>query len=802
MIDDLVKQLDLEEKVSLLSGQDLWSLPAIPRIGLRSLVMSDGPIGVRGTGWAPDDPSVALPSPTALAAAWDVDLAERAGRLLGQESRRKGVHVLLGPTVNLHRTPLNGRHFECYSEDPLLTAEIAVGFVRGVQDHGVATTVKHLVGNDFETDRMEVDVQIGEQALRELYLAPFEQVVREGGWGVMSAYNGVNGSPMASNKRLQDDILKGEWGFDGVVVSDWRAARSTVGAALGGLDIAMPNLENPWGAALIDAVRTGLVPEKVIDDKVRRVLLLAQRVGALDGGSPVPSPPDLDGDTVAHEVAARSFVLVRNENFTLPLKPRALSKVAVIGALAQDARVLGGGSAQVAPPHTISPLDGLTAALSEVEVTYAVGADPRPFLPAAHGEQWSNIRMTIGGRSFPLDRTAVRWIGSPPGGLPLDAVDGLRLEAEFTPSQAGAHTFAISGFGTFTLTVGDRLLYDGTLHPPGAGRAELLLSPREERFEVSLSAGVPVKVVLEQTITQGAAHSVATTLGYRPPSPDADGMIEEAVRLAAESDVAVVVVGTTEQVESEGFDRTSLALPGRQDELVARVAAANPRTVVVVNAGAPVLMPWAEDVCAILLTWFPGQEAGAALADVLLGVLEPGGRLPTTWPRREEDCPVLAIEPRDGVVAYSEGIFIGYRGWLRSGVAPLYAFGHGLGYTDWRYDSIAVDASEAMVTLTNTGSRAGREVVQLYVGPSPVDPSRPERWLAGFENVEAEPGETVTVRVPLPPRTFETWTAAGWQRMPGHYRIIAAHALDDPRLEETLTLRGTPMGQVAEAEPS
>nr|WP_296066255.1 glycoside hydrolase family 3 C-terminal domain-containing protein [uncultured Actinoplanes sp.] len=785
-VDDLIELLDLEEKVSLLAGQDLWSLPAIPRIGLRSIVMSDGPIGVRGTGWAPDDPSIALPSPTALAAAWDTELAERAGRLLGQESRRKGVHVLLGPTVNLHRTPLGGRHFECYSEDPLLSAEIAVGFVRGVQEHGVATTVKHLVGNDFETDRMQVDVRIGERALRELYLAPFERVVQAGGWGLMSAYNGVNGSPMAANKLLQDDILKGEWGFDGVVVSDWRAARSTVGSALGGLDIAMPNLENPWGAALVDAVRTGLVPEEIIDEKVRRVLRLAARVGAL--GSPQITPPaGLDGDAVAHEVAARSFVLVRNESSILPLAAAALTKVAMIGALATDARVLGGGSAQVAPPHTISPLEGLTRALSGVDVEHAIGADPRPFLPAGHGEQWSDIRMTIGGRSFPLDHTAVRWIGSLPGGLELDAVDGLRLSATFTPLADGEHTFAVSGFGTFALTVADQLLYDGTLHPPGATRADLLLSPKEQRAGVTLAAGVPVTVVLDQTIAPGAAHSVATTLGHRPPSPDEDGMIEEAVRLASASDVAVIVVGTTEQVESEGFDRTSLALPGRQDELVARVAAVNPRTVVVVNAGSPVLMPWSDDVAAILLTWFPGQEAGAALADVLLGVAEPGGRLPTTWPRRAEDCPVLEIKPVDGVVEYAEGIFMGYRGWLRSGVAPLYAFGHGLGYTTWQYEDLAVNADEAVVTLSNTGARTGREVVQLYVGPSPIDPSRPERWLAGFANVEAAPGETVTVRIPLPSRTFESWDD-GWQRRAGDYRVIAAHALDDPRLEASLKI--------------
>ncbi len=786
-VERLVGQLSLDEKVSLLAGQDFWSLPAIDRIGLRSLVMSDGPIGVRGTGWAPDDPSVALPSPTALAAAWDPELAVLAGRVLGQEARRKGVHVVLGPTVNLHRTPLGGRHFECYSEDPLLSAAVAVGFVHGVQEHGVGTTVKHLVGNDFETDRRTVDVRIGERALREIYLVPFERVVAAGGWGVMSAYNGVNGSPMAANRRIQQEILKDEWGFDGVVVSDWRAARSTVGSALGGLDIAMPRLENPWGDALVAAVRNGDVPVDVIDEKVRRVLRLAQRVGALDGGPAIVPPPNVSGDAVAHELAVRSFVLARNENFALPLEPAALTRVAVLGALAADARVLGGGSAQVSPPHVVSPLDGLSRALSGVDVEYAVGADPRPFLPAARGPEWSGTTVTIGDHSFGVQAAAVRWIGSLPGGLDRDEVDGLTLATTFTPETGGEHTFGVSGFGTFELEINDEIAYAGALHRRGAGREELLLSPREQRVTATLAAGRPVRVVLRQTIERGSAHSVATTLGHRPPSPDADGLIEEAVRLAAESDVAVVVVGTTEQVESEGFDRTSLALPGRQDELVSRVAAANPRTVVVVNAGSPVLMPWADEVAAILLTWFPGQEAGAALADVLLGVAEPGGRLPTTWPRREKDCPVLEIAPRDGVVAYEEGVFVGYRGWLRSGHTPLYAFGHGLGYTSWRYEEMAVNETEAMVTLTNTGARQGREVVQVYLAPAAADHDRPKRWLAGFENVSAHPEETVTVRVPLPPRAFQIWDD-GWRTVPGRYRVIAAHALDDDRLVAELTV--------------
>ncbi|MDI6098252.1 glycoside hydrolase family 3 C-terminal domain-containing protein [Actinoplanes sp. NEAU-A12] len=800
-LDDLVRQLSLEEKVSLLTGQDFWSLPAIPRIGLRSLVMSDGPVGVRGTGYAPDDPSVALPSPTALAATWDVALARRAGRLLGQESRRKGVHLLLGPTVNLHRTPLGGRHFECYSEDPLLTGEIAVGFVHGVQEHNVGTTVKHLVGNDFETDRMSVDVRIPERALRELYLAPFERAADAGGWGVMSAYNGVNGAPMAANGRIQDEILKREWGFDGVVVSDWRAARDTVASALGGLDIAMPAMDNPWGPALVEAVRSGLVPEDVIDDKVRRVLRLAARTGALDGYDLPAEPLDDDGDAVAHAVAVGSFVLARNDG-ALPLESGALSRVAVIGALATDARVLGGGSAQVTPRHVISPLDGLRAVLPGVDVAYATGADPRPFLPAAQGPDWAPFRFTIEENAFPVEAASIRWIGDPPGGLDVAGITSLELRTEITPSESGEHVLAISGFGAFELAVGGEKLYQGSLHPPGTGRADLLLHPREERFTVTLEAGVPVPVVLRQSFEPGTAHSVSTTLGHRPPGPDDDGLIAEAVALAAGSDVAVIVVGTTEQVESEGFDRTSLALPGRQDELVARVAAANPRTIVVVNAGSPVLLPWADEVAAVLLTWFPGQEAGAALADVLLGVAEPGGRLPTTWPRREEDCPVLEVRPADGALPYDEGIFIGYRGWSRQAADPLFAFGHGLGYTEWSYDHLACSGSEARVTVTNTGWRAGREVVQVYLSPgtdslpsdggspapdpgSPVE--RPERWLAGFATVDAEPGESVTVTIPIPQRAYQVWND-GWQTLPGTYTVIAAHALDDPRRSVEITV--------------
>ncbi|MFY1687260.1 glycoside hydrolase family 3 C-terminal domain-containing protein [Plantactinospora sp. WMMB782] len=807
--------LDLETRVRLLSGRDFWTLPAVPGIGLGTLVMSDGPIGVRGVRWAPDNPSIALPSPTALAATWDPELARQAGRMLGSECRRNGIHLLLAPTVNLHRSPLGGRHFECYSEDPLLTAEIGVGYVTGVQDLGVGATVKHLVANDSETERMTVDVRVSERALREVYLYPFERIVAAGVWAVMAAYNGVNGHTMTEHAGLLRDLLKREWGFDGVVVSDWTAARSTEASANAGLDVVMPAVGDPWGAALVAAVRAGTVAETEVADKVRRVLRLAGRAGLLDGVPPAVDPADLprppDGAAVAHAVAVNSFVLARNDGDLLPLDPGRLRRVAVLGALADDARIQGGGSALVSPPHAISPLAGLTAALPETELGYAVGADPRLRLPAAGGVAWTPITATLrdaDGRErylTELDRATVRWMGELPDGMPLEELASVELHAVHTPRRSGTALLSVEGFGFLTLTVDGAELFDGPLADPAEEPGTVFRGTLERRFEIPVRAGEPVEVLLRRRIVDGDHPGfVSVTLGHAEPAvaagestaetlldeeSPAEALLDEAVRLSAGADVAVVVVGTTEEVESEGFDRSTLALPGRQDELVRRVAAANPRTVVVVNAGSPVLMPWADEVAAILLTWFPGQQAGVALADVLLGRAEPGGRLPTTWPRRAEDCPALPTTPVDGVLEYSDGVFVGYRGWRAE---PLFPFGHGLGYTDWAYESLTVDETAAgpvaVVTVRNTGRRPGREVVQVYVGPEVADPDRPVRWLAGFAAAAAAPGGTVTVRVPLPERTFQVWESDGWRTRTGRYRVEAAHSLGDLRRTATVDL--------------
>ncbi|ADJ50309.1 beta-glucosidase [Amycolatopsis mediterranei S699] len=822
-VEALLAELDLDAKASLLAGQDVWSLPALPRIGLASMVLSDGPVGVRGKRWSPEDPSVTLPSPTALAASWDPRLAVRAGRLLAQEARRKGVHVLLAPTINLQRSPLGGRHFECYSEDPLLTGMIGAGYVTGVQDGGVAVTVKHFVANDFETERFTVDVRVRERALRELYLAPFELIVRRAKpWGIMAAYNCVNGVTMTQHAELLNGVLRDEWGFDGFVVSDWLAARDTVASANGGLDVAMPGPRTVFGERLAEAVRGGEVDEAVVDAMVRRVLLLADRTGAL-GGSSAPKGSDVDGDAIAREVAHRSFVLLRNETGVLPL--REPQSIALIGALAADPKILGGGSATVFPDHIVSPLDGLKAAIPPgTELGYAPGADPRTTLPTATDISWGprvakpptwgeapdvtdNFRLRATARAadgaelaeFSLRQARIDWIGELPAGLDIGALASVEIAGTFLPEQSGTHTFGVTGPGDLRLTVAGQTVFDGVNLPEGGDIFTSIMQVHEQRRELELTAGEPVDISLTYWIpsemaefARGTFAWVTFALGHRGPVLDPDASLDEAVALAAKSEVAIVVVGTTAEVESEGFDRTSLALPGRQDELVARVAEANRNTVVVVNAGSPVEMPWRDDVAAVLLTWFPGQAGGAALADVLLGREEPGGRLPTTWPAKLEDAPVTDVTPEDGVLEYGEDVYIGYGAWARAGRQPAYWFGHGQGYTTWAYQELDAYPDEeggarVRVRVRNTGTRTGREVVQLYLAPTERG-DRPQRWLAGFASVEARPGQAVDTDIVIAPRSAEVWRD-GWQHIAGEYVLEASHSYAEPRLSTRVVLQ-------------
>ncbi|WP_344570023.1 beta-glucosidase family protein [Streptomyces axinellae] len=838
-VEEALAKLSLPAKAALLGGTDMWSVGPEPGAGFGRLVMSDGPAGVRGENWTPEDPSTALPSPTALGATWDLALAREAGLLLAQEARRKGAHVVLAPTVNLHRTPYGGRHFEAYAEDPELTGVIGAALVSGIQEGGVGTTPKHYVANDSETDRYTVDVRADGRTLREQYLAPFERIVRTARpWGVMAAYNSVNGVTMSEHDTLNNGVLRGEWGFDGVLVSDWTGARSTTACALGGLDLAMPGPDTVYGEHLVAAVRDGRVSEETVDTLVRRVLLLAARAGVLDGAPPaVPPhavPRPLDGEATVRELAARSFVLLRNERSALPLDvPRGgeapgagtVRRVAVSGLPASAPRFGGGGSAQVFPRHVSTPLGALREALpAGVALSYEPGPDPRSRLaPAAPEDGFALTAELHGLDDAELARVrqadgSVRWMGSLPGGAPFADLGRVELTGEFTPAESGTHRLAVRGVGHFRLEAGERVLYDAELLPESEDPAAAFLNPPQRVFLLDAEAGQTVSIRLVHSVAVqglGALFGlVSFELGYGAPAVPDEELIQRAVFAAEEADTALVFVGTTDDSESEGVDRETLALPGRQDELVSRVAAINDRTVVVVNAGAPVLMPWRDEVAAVLLCWFPGEAGGDALADVLLGHEEPGGRLPTTWPEAEDDLPVRQVLPDgDGQLPYAEGPYIGYRAWRRAGAEPAYWFGHGLGYTEWDYEALNIappdpdlsgagvtaadaadtagaedpyiPAAEVTVRVRNSGPRAGREVVQLYLGPE-----GPERKLVAFAVVEAEPGESAEARLTVPLRALQTWdeTHETWQLLPAPYIFTAARSAADFRLTAQLAL--------------
>ena len=803
----LVARLTLEEKVRLLTGRDFWSTWPLPGIGLRPMLMSDGPSGVRGEVWDERSPSLNLPSATALSSSWDTGISRRYGACAAAEARRKNVHIVLGPTINLHRTPLGGRHFEAFSEDPLLTGELAAAYVRGLQDNGVAATPKHYVANDSETDRFTVNVVVSERALREVYLLPFEKAVTEGGaWLVMSAYNSINGVTATENELLETP-LNSEWRFDGVVVSDWTAVRS-LRSAEASQDLVMPAADGRWGAALVAAVRDGRIAEPVIDRKVLRILQLAVRVGALNGFEPAASAPGVpaeDGPGFAREAAAEGTVLLRNAG-ELPWRPERLSRIAVIGQHAAQPRTQGGGSATVVPASTVTPLHGIGAAFPGAQITYETGAVVQDgIVPFAlqtmtnpvTGQPGAHVRfLDAGGKEiFAEERfaSALVYFG---GDAPVARTQRLEFATRLTPGESGPLRIGFASVGRGRIFAGGSLIGEAAATAAGADLGAAFLAPPAVSFPVEVTAGRPVEVRIElepAKLEGGLSNALSVTFGTEPPPSDPQTLIDRAAQAAAAADVAVVVVGTSARGESEGYDRTTLALPGRQDDLVRAVAAANPRTVVVVNAGAPVLMPWREEVSAILLTYFGGQQYGHALADVLTGAREPGGRLPTTWPAGQGDVPVTGTRPADGILPYDEGIHIGYRAWLRTGADPAYPFGYGLGYTTWDLGPPQVSdddgnaATTVRVKVTNTGSRAGKHVLQIYAERADSAVERPVRWLAGFATVRADAGQTITAQIRVPHRTLAYWDA-GWHVEPGTYTLRIGHNVRDLPLALTITL--------------
>ncbi|WP_420368779.1 glycoside hydrolase family 3 C-terminal domain-containing protein [Curtobacterium sp. L1-20] len=796
-IDALLAQLTTEEKVQLLTGRDFWTTWPIEKIGLRRILMSDGPSGVRGEVWDERDPSLNLPSATALSASWDRAIAKRYGAAAAVEARRKGVDVVLGPTINLHRSPLGGRHFEAFSEDPVLTGDLAASYVAGVQENGVAATPKHYIANDYETDRFTASTEVSDRALRELYLLAFEKTVTEAhAWAVMSSYNAINGVTASENDLLETP-LNSEWGFDGIVVSDWTGVRS-VASATASQDVAMPG-PNPWWSEgpLLAAVRDGSVPEAAIDRKVRRILTLAARVGALEGFEPVAAQPVHveDGTAFVREAEAEGTVLVHNTG-VLPLDAPAVSRIAVIGHNADQARTQGGGSATVVPSQVVSPLDGIRAAFPGATVDHAIGAVVQEGIAEfplstitnpATGEAGARVAFVREGEELYVEdrrATALFWFG---GDAPTRQADRLDITTTYTAPSTGTVRIGVGAAGRSRMWIDGELVLDEDVPYEGDQLGAAFLNPPARSVPIAVTVGQQVGIRIEYDVVQDETLGgvLAYQFGTEPSDEDPAVLIAAAVEAARGADVAVVVVGTNSRVESEGYDRSSLALPGHQDDLVRAVAAANPNTVVVVNAGSPVEMPWRDDVAAVLLSWFGGQEYGNALADVLTGAREPGGRLPTTWPAAMADVPVLDVTPVDGKVTYDEGVHVGYRAWLRAGTAPAYPFGHGLGYTTWSIEGVSAtptvregDAVIVTATVANTGDRAGKHVVQVYASRAESVVDRPVRWLVGFAPVRLGAGESTEVSIEVPARAFAHWDGS-WAYEPGTFTLHVGASVAD-----------------------
>ncbi|MDR0593930.1 MAG: glycoside hydrolase family 3 C-terminal domain-containing protein [Bifidobacteriaceae bacterium] len=823
----LVQSLTPEDKARLTTGQTAWRLYPLESISLRQVVLSDGPVGIRGTGETPGETSACLPCPSALGATWDTALAREVGRFLAFEARRHGVDVMLAPVVNLQRSPLGGRHFESLSEDPWLVGELALAWIDGAQGAGVGVCLKHYVGNEVETERTRYISRIAPEALRMVYLAPFERAVREGRvWSVMASYNAVDDAvmtaAMTAHRHLLMDVLKDEWGFEGPVVSDWTATRDTLEAALGGLDLAMPGPVSPWSdGKLLAEVMAGRLDQAAIDDKVCRLLWLAERVGALGGGDPWEPPAPRPGDEalagLPRRLAARAMVVLQDARSALPVaEPSRVRRIALIGPNAAVPQLLGGGSNAVGLQEVVDYRDGLAAAFPEAEVGLIAGVDSRSTPPALDMDRVVDPATGAGGIGLEfldaagrlLGRQTVRdYTGVLREELPAGAAT-VHLIADVALPEPGGHWLGAATVGRHRIVVGGvevsqssqevggEVMLDSSFNvPPAFGR---------------LVEGGPAAVRLEAwaqcVVTDEWTAHARLGLHHRRPRPSEDETIALAARAAAEADLAVVVVGTNEESESEGWDRQSLSLPGRQDDLVTSVLAARPDAIIVVNAGSPVEMPWLDRAETVLWAWFPGQSAGDALADVLTGRVEPAGRLPWTLPRALADCPVpTGLPGPDGVIDYSEGLHLGYRGWSRSGNKPARPFGFGLGWTTWRLEEFALTAQTAVgaefeVTAVNTGPRAGRAVVQLYAqalpGAQPVHPGqpgagdagldRPDLWLAGFAAAEVPAAGQARLTAVVPRRAFEVWLpgdegAGGqWVLPRGAYRLTAASDAASP----------------------
>lgn len=804
--EEALARLSLEEKVALLAGNGTMTIAAQPKIGLaEEFWFSDGPHTVRpeldrnnfNSANRSDDHSTVLPTLSALAATWDTELAFRFGETLGREARDRGKDVLLGPGVNLQRTPLNGRNYEYLGEDPHLASRLAVAYVKGVQSQDVGACVKHFVGNDQELARGSVDVVMDEPTLRELYLAPFEAAVVEGGaLTVMNGYNRFRGEFCSHNAYLNHQVLKSEWGFPGFVVSDWGGVHETVAGALGGLDVEMHAGEaiRHFRAPLVEAVRDGRVPLAVVDEMARRVLYVMAKIGKLGGRERARGARNTaDHHALAREVAEQAIVLLKNDRAVLPLSAGRVRRLLVIGANADVRHTSGGWSAEGKPLFETTPLQGLRGVLSpDVELTHIPGPFTEIYSPLPESViatvDSSDLARGAAQKGWLVDYFAAETPAIRPSGEGFERVvdchwgarppsfastRSARFKVEIIAPESGVYRFELLHDGKARLAVDGVQVIDSE-NPPSALRGAT--------GSAELAAGRRHSLVVEFSRAVGEGRC---SFGWRLPSRSPISPENLAAR-AKDADAVVFLTGNRlghgRAQECEGADRPSLALPEGENEAVTAVLASRPDTVVVNQSGAPVDMPWADQASTLVQYWFSGMDGGTALARVLFGLVNPSGRLPFSIPRNLADTPAHALGEYGPVrVEYKEGLFIGYRWHDSRNIAPLFPFGHGLSYTTFAIGSpepefTSIRAGETLrvrVPVSNTGRKTGAEVVQLYLGHPVSSLPRPIRELRAFAKVSLQPGEIRLVELELPARAFSVWddTAKTWRIDAGEYTL-------------------------------
>ena len=805
-INKLIQDLTLREKISLMSGFNSWYTNKIDRLGIPSIKMSDGPNGVRGDSNSGKS-SACFPCAISIGSTWDMDLINQLGIALGEEAKVKDVDVLLGPTINIHRHPLGGRHFESFSEDPFLTGKIATEYVKGVQSQDVAACLKHFIGNDTEYERHLVSSNIDEKTLREIYLLPFEMGIKEGNAQVvMSAYNKLNNIYCSSHKELLIDILKDEWGFDGYVVSDWGAALETEENAKGGLDLEMPGPGNVWGDQLFAAVSEGKVEEELIDDKVRRILNIANFSKRFENPT---NKPEQSNNSEEHrrllkKAAASGMVLLKN-NDLLPLKSN-VKNLAIIGPNAKEAQIIGGGSASLKPHYQAHPLKAFQNKLGDhTNISYAKGCHTHKFLPRVNEEfmddkegflveyfEGSNFdenllvqEHLIGNKFWVFEGFAKDVIAK------FERPDiSVRFSCAYTPDISGQHEFEIFGIGKARLFIdGEELIDNWTETSPG--EAFFSFSSDSKRALVNLIEGTTYQLEIRYKFE---GNFPAIYIGCQ--APDKVNLFDEALEVASAADQVILIVGTNSDWETEGNDRSDFNLPVNQNHLIEEVLRVNPNTLVVLNTGSPVKMPWADKAEAIMQTWFAGQEFGNALVDIITGEINPSGRLPTSFPKNIEDTPAFNSYPgKDLQMNYDEKLLVGYRWYDKKNIKTLFPFGHGLSYTNFEYSDLEVDVratnmASCKFSVRNTGQVAGIETAQCYVSFKTIDDSEPEKTLQGFSKIALNPNDESSIEINLNSRNFSSWNVAkrSWEVRAGSYEILIGSSAENILLQTTINL--------------